>query len=515
MKILDSQLAITSHAEQQGYKFCDYINRVNRSNLGQFFSPIETAYYLSTHFSNQSFSDKITLHDSGAGAGVLTAAFVDSLIARVSSGKIDAPSSVTLIAAERDDTFIKPLKNVLKRCKQALEELGINTVTRIIHGDWIETSVKSLEKNFLLFDESKNIPPATHCILNPPYKKLTSSSRQRQLLSRLGIETTNLYSAFVWLAMLHLKHGGELSAITPRSFCNGPYFKPFREAILETMDIKLLHLIESRTETFQRDKVLQENIIYHLKKKSVETTDKARKVKLFIGDYHSPQSKLVALSEVVHPTDPQQFFHFSINDTDEDSRDFVMNQKATLEQLKLSVSTGPVVDYRQRDDLRYASNEVTVPLIYPHLIKNGKVIHPPKKSEDSLTTRHQKKPVAIVASEQSVRFLIDKGCYVLVKRFSSKEEKRRVVAAVLYPSDFPEERLGIENHINYFHSNGKGLPEELAEGLAAYLNSEQVDQYFRQFNGHTQVNATDLRSFKYPTEKELIKLAEENVEATS
>ena len=52
--------------------------------------------------------------------------------------------------------------------------------------------------------------------------------------------------------------------------------------------------------------------------------------------------------------------------------------------------------------------------------------------------------------------------------------------------------------MNYFHRRGNGLPGLLAKGLAAYLNSTLVDAYFRQFSGHTQVNATDLRSLKYP-----------------
>ena len=36
------------------------------------------------------------------------------------------------------------------------------------------------------------------------------------------------------------------------------------------------------------------------------------------------------------------------------------------------------------------------------------------------------------------------------------------------------------------------------EGLALFLNCSLVDRYFRQFNGHTQVNATDLRWLRYP-----------------
>ena len=44
---------------------------------------------------------------------------------------------------------------------------------------------------------------------------------------------------------------------------------------------------------------------------------------------------------------------------------------------------------------------------------------------------------------------------------------------------------------------------DLAKGLAVFLNSTLMDVYFRQFNGHTQVNATDLRNLRYPTPAQL------------
>jgi adenine-specific DNA-methyltransferase len=58
--------------------------------------------------------------------------------------------------------------------------------------------------------------------------------------------------------------------------------------------------------------------------------------------------------------------------------------------------------------------------------------------------------------------------------------------------------VGFENHLNYFHASGHGLDRSLAVGLFAFLNSTVVDQYFRRFSGHTQVNATDLRTLAYP-----------------
>lgn len=98
---------------------------------------------------------------------------------------------------------------------------------------------------------------------------------------------------------------------------------------------------------------------------------------------------------------------------------------------------------------------------------------------------------------------VPSGFYVLTKRFTAKEERRRIVAAVFDPARVDAPRVGFENHINYFHQNGKGLPENLAKGLAAFLNSSLVDEFFRQFNGHTQVNATDLRNMRYPSRTQL------------
>ena len=39
-----------------------------------------------------------------------------------------------------------------------------------------------------------------------------------------------------------------------------------------------------------------------------------------------------------------------------------------------------------------------------------------------------------------------------------------------------------------------------------FLNTTAVDDNFRRFNGHTQVNATDLRLMKYPDRNTLMAL---------
>lgn len=125
-----------------------------------------------------------------------------------------------------------------------------------------------------------------------------------------------------------------------------------------------------------------------------------------------------------------------------------------------------------------------------------------------------KKPVAIREDGEVRKWLLQSARFVLIKRFSSKEEKRRLVAGVLDPADFPSGLLGIENHINFFHRKRTGLSAPLARGLSRFLNSTVADRYFRQFNGHTQVNASDLRSFRYPNISTLERLGKVSLDDT-
>jgi adenine-specific DNA-methyltransferase len=59
--------------------------------------------------------------------------------------------------------------------------------------------------------------------------------------------------------------------------------------------------------------------------------------------------------------------------------------------------------------------------------------------------------------------------------------------------------LGIENHVNYVHRPGGNISRIEALGLAAFLNSRWVDQYFRLSSGNTQVSATELRNLPVPS----------------
>jgi adenine-specific DNA-methyltransferase len=420
----------------------------------------------------------VRLLDPGAGIGSLTAAFLKWLMRQE-----NRPASVEIVTVELDHTLTPLLKETLKSCETVAHSFGFPLRAQMIEANFLELCNEEAD----LFSSTGALGGFTHVIMNPPYRKIGSESIERQLLSRRGIEVSNIYAGFVALATTLLSDSGELSAITPRSFCNGTYFKSFRQKFFSSMALQSAHVFVSRHKAFAQDAVLQENVIFAARK----TTVRPAYVSVRTGD--GPESRqsenLVAYSTVLAAQDREMVIHLPADEDGMAAMAFVTGQPASLERLGLNASTGPVVDFRAREFLLDEVSRRSVPLLYPgHFSREG--IDWPKTG---------RKPNAIMVAPRTTWSLVPTGNYVLTKRFTSKEERRRIVARVLESDRFPKHTLvGLENHLNYFHSGGKGLDADLAFGLAAYLNSTIVDLYFRQFNGHTQVNAGDLRMMRYP-----------------
>ena len=98
--------------------------------------------------------------------------------------------------------------------------------------------------------------------------------------------------------------------------------------------------------------------------------------------------------------------------------------------------------------------------------------------------------------------------YILLRRFSAKEEQRRLVAAPLLRGRLKADRVGLENHLNYIHGITRTIDAELAYGLSALFNSTLLDRYFRISNGNTQVSATELRAMPLPAEEHIRAIGE-------
>jgi adenine-specific DNA-methyltransferase len=448
-----------------------------RSDLGHFMTPPATARLMASMFDAE--QENISLLDAGAGVGSLTAAFVSELCTRSTK-----PKTIHATAYEIDPELARYLGDTLQQCRRTCETSGIGFEYELIEKDFIDAGVALLRNE--IFTSVRRFNCA---ILNPPYKKINSDSETREALRAIGVETSNLYTGFLSVVLRLLDAGGELVAITPRSFCNGMYFKPFRKILLDTLSLHRIHVFDSRQIAFKGDSVLQENVIFNgVKGEHVRKT-------VTVSSSAGPEDEYVTTREVpneqlVQPSDPEFYIHIVPDELGASVAERLGSLQCTLKDLRVEVSTGRVVDFRATNFLREHPTTKTVPLIYPRNFEDG-YIRWPKPGGN--------KPHALAVLGGAQELLVPKGVYVLVKRFSSKEEKRRVVAAVYDPERIDAGHVGFENHTNYYHRDGVGLPLLLAKGLAAFLNSSLVDMYFRQFSGHTQVNATDLRNFHYPT----------------
>jgi len=162
--------------------------------------------------------------------------------------------------------------------------------------------------------------------------------------------------------------------------------------------------------------------------------------------------------------------------------------KATLHSQGLEISTGPVVAFRAKQYLQDNQKSASsVPLLWMQHIRPQEVTWP-------LNGNFRKQQY--IESEPSL--MVKNANYVLLRRFSAKEEARRLVAAPYLAEAYPYSQLGLENHLNYIYGQKRELTTEETIGLSGLLNSGLIDRYFRISNGNTQVNATELRALPIP-----------------
>lgn len=461
------QSDILEQAERNRVAALSGLDSKTQDTLGQFFTPARAASLIAA-MPTLPESGVLRVLDPGAGSGMLSAA----LVARVFEAHPGL--SLHMVAVECDPTVIPFLSDTLQAC----QAFGKGRVTfEIVEGDYITESTGLASADRLNgFDL---------VIQNPPYAKLAASSPARAAVRAAGADVPNLYAAFLALAAVALNPGGQLVAITPRSFCNGPYFGAFRSFLLDQIALDRVHVFESRSTVFADTGVLQENVIFSGTRGASRAT-----VLLSTSNGHEDDAahRDVPYADVVHPGDPHRFIRIAANEEDTEVAERILALPSTLASLGITVSTGRVVDFRSRECLRSEAATDALPLIYPGNIRDGLVEWP----------RSIRKPqwfLPVTGKDQ--KMLMPEGWYCVVKRFSSKEERRRIVAAVWSPDHTPGP-IAFENHVNVFHMDGAGLDRDIACGLSLWLNSSLVDKFFRTFSGHTQVNATDLRTMRFP-----------------
>jgi adenine-specific DNA-methyltransferase len=465
------------YAARLGALYLEENHADSRRELGQFFTPLEVARFMA----RLARPGRRVRHilDPGAGAGILACALCEEL----------QTGPVHIDAYEIDLGLAHLLRATLENAQEWLSHKGIALTFTIHETDFVTENAVYLSET-TLFDSS---PPRTYdvAVLNPPYFKLGKSDPRARAASEIVHGQPNIYALFMGITASLLADRGVMVSITPRSFTTGDYFRRFREHLFSRVTPEAIHLFDSRKDAFREDSVLQENVIVRARKAKPKSGKTVRvSASGGIADLKRPRSRAIPMESVLDVRSKDFVFHIPADEKDEEILRFVRAWPETLRSLGLAVSTGPVVAFRSREFLEHEEGDSTVPLLWLQHVR-------PMAASWPLTGK--RKPQHIREEHASQKLLLPGENYVVLRRFSAKEESRRLVAAPLFGKALSKTTIGLENHLNYVYRVRGHLSREEATGLAAVLGSSLLDRYFRVSNGNTQVNATELRALPLPS----------------
>lgn len=477
-------MSISKQVEDIRGKIDNRLSAESREEYGQFMTNWRISSFMSQLIDLQKVSrtSDIKILDPGAGVGSLSACLALRL-----RDELDDQREIFVEAFEVDAN----MRQGLEETHKLLSEKGVSS--KIEPGDFIERAVGYLCPEIGV--TSTEIGDYDLAILNPPYKKIQSKSKHRLLLRKVGIETSNLYTAFWHLSILLAKPGAQICSIVPRSFCNGTYFKHFRKSLKSSCHIDSVHLFESRKDAFSENDVLQENVIFSVTKKGLEEhcLEKTQ-ISTSSNDHFSNLSRVDLETHKIWSGGSDNFIFLPTSKDHIDLLAKFQSMPCSLEDLDLKISTGPVVQFRMREHLQHVASEV--PMLYCSNLRKGAVTHEPAA---------MKSPPFINKNLETEKWLVKNIPYLLIRRFSSKEEKRRIFSSIYTPEMIYKdgELIGIDNKVNYATSPLFSEHSDYLKGFYVYLSSSIVDEYYRMVSGHTQVNAGDLRFLRYPSAERL------------
>lgn len=442
--------------------FMSSVPKKERKKYGQFFTNMSTAIFMASLF-NVDYSEKhIELLDAGAGTGILSAAFIQRAIDNGYNGHIH-------ITCYETDVLVLPL------LKENLTL--ISTASNVSFTIKVENYItsQSFEEGLLFSEDNKHYD---YVIGNPPYLKIAKDAAEAKVMPSVCYGAPNLYFLFWAMGISNLKEGQELVYIIPRSWTSGAYFKSFRQYLFKHCVITDIHLFESRDKVFDGESVLQETMIVKIKKDTAQpysvnvttsSTSDFSDVKHFKAAYNTVVAK-------------NQYVYLVTNEGDAAVLNKINDFHKTLPEINLKMQTGIIVDFRTRDVLRNKMEEGAYPLLYSQHIKGGKVVWPLGKEGEVIKTNR-------------IGFLQENSDFLLVKRFTSKEEERRLQCGIYLKQKYAEYKyISTQNKVNFIKCDSPCI----TYGLYVLLNSTLYDCYYRILNGSTQVNSTEINQMPVP-----------------
>jgi adenine-specific DNA-methyltransferase len=327
---------------------------------------------------------------------------------------------------------------------------------------------------------------------NPPYGRVTLRPSQREEYRRSLFGHANLYGVFLDLAIRKTRpRGGVIAYVTPPSFLSGEYFKRLREVLVREAGPVSLDLVSERTGVFEG--VLQETLLAVYRRGRA-----ARSVNVEFVDASETAVRVEGGDSIELPSRPEDPWILPRSREAVDISRRLRALPGRLASWGYGVSTGPLVWNRHKNQLRARPDGNTVPIVWAEAIGADGAF------SFGAARRSRRPYCSIGPSEQWL--LVRRSC-VLLKRTTSKEQRRRLIATRLPPEFIAEHgAVTVENHLNMIVPIVADPPVDTAT-LAAFLNSEVADRAFRCISGSVAVSAYELEALPIPLAAEMQELS--------
>lgn len=462
-----------NYVSNETNSFLNSISKEERKKIGQFFTDVDVAKFMAQLYVPT--KKHLDILDPGAGSGILSAAIISEL-------ENTDVESINLTLYENDSRILPLLKNNLKFVS---ENTSINLEYEIIEKNYI------LDNTFEIANQELCKKEYDFVIANPPYFKISKKAPEAQQMESICYGAPNIYFLFMAMSLHQLSEGSEMVFIIPRSWTSGAYFKKFREYLVSVGKIKQIHLFVSRDKVFNNENVLQETIIIHVIK-SIKPLEFIKISSSSNNDFSSIDNFEVPY-ELAISDDENHFVYLPTNMEEVKVLNDVHKFDCSFSSEEIKLRTGLTVDFRNREYLEETSNKDNVPLFYPFHFNNNFIDFPVENEKKQYVNMSKK---GLIQENKN---------YLFIKRFTSKEEKRRLQPAIYLKEDFSNyDYISTENKINFIEStNDEDLSKEQVYGLFVIFNSTLYDKYYRILNGSTQVNANEINSLCIPSRNTL------------
>lgn len=478
-------MSLIDYIAEQTTKYIENMPKTDRKKYGQFFTSKETAVFMASLFNIPHGKKELLVLDPGAGSGILSVALIERLQG------VSAIEHINLVCYETD-------ANVIPLLTANLNWICNNASVSVTYQIVMDNYILSQDYEYNMLCNADCVRKYDMVIGNPPYMKLPKDAPEVKAMQDVCYGAPNLYFLFASMSLFNLKDGGEIVYIIPRSWTSGAYFKRFRQKFLTDGALKHIHLFVSRDKVFEKESVLQETIIIKVKKTHV----KPKQVMVTTTNTNHDFSELTRFPAPYNTVvSGEDMYVYLVTNRQEISVLKRLNQlKDSLPDIGLRMKTGLTVDFRNWDVLRNQEEEKAVPLFYAQHIRHGKIEFPIGKEHEFIVTEQQ----GLLQPNEN---------YLFVKRFTSKEESRRLQCGVYLSKAFAKyKNISTQNKINFI-TGTKKLSECVVYGLYVMFNSTLYDLYYRILNGSTQVNSTEVNSMPVPSMAVIEEMGKKLIEA--